>query len=79
MVALVAEAAAEDVLTARAGRPVVVTDLDLRYLDRTGAGPIRTRTEVVGDGPDAPVVVELADLSTGTVTTLVHARGTPVG
>jgi acyl-coenzyme A thioesterase PaaI-like protein len=79
MVALVAEAAAEDVLSARAGRPVVVTDLDLRYLSKTGDGPVRTRTEVLGDGPDAAVVVELWDRATDTLTTLVHARGTTLG
>ena len=77
MVALVAEAAAEEVIACRAGGPAVVTDLDLRYLDRTGAGPVRTRTEVIGDGPGAPVVVELVDVSTDTVTTLAHARGGP--
>ncbi len=77
MVALVAEAAAEEVIAARSEAPVVVTDLDLRYLDRTGTGPIRTRTQVIGDGPDAAVVVELVDLSTDSVTTLAHARGGP--
>ena len=77
MVALVAEAAAEEVIAARSDGPVVVTDLDLRYIDRTGAGPVRTRTEVLGDGPDAAVVVEIVDLSTDTVTTLAHARGGP--
>ena len=77
MVALVAEVAAEEALAPRSACPVVVTDLDLRYLDRTRAGPVRTRTEVIGDGPDAPVVVELVDLSTDTVTTLAHARARP--
>jgi acyl-coenzyme A thioesterase PaaI-like protein len=78
MVALVAEAAAEDVLSTRAGRPVFVTDLDLRYLDKTAAGPVRTRTQVIGEGVEAAVVVELVDASTDLVTTLVHARATPV-
>jgi acyl-coenzyme A thioesterase PaaI-like protein len=76
MVALVAEAAAEELTSVRTGRPTVVTDLDLRYLSRTGDGPVRTRTEVIGDEPDAPLVVELVDLSTDTVTTLVHVRTT---
>jgi acyl-coenzyme A thioesterase PaaI-like protein len=76
MVALLAEVAAEELSAARAGGPTFVTDLDLRYLTRTGAGPMRTRTEVVGDGPDAALVVELVDVSTDTVTTLVHARAT---
>ncbi|HKY15425.1 MAG TPA: hypothetical protein VJM33_10920 [Microthrixaceae bacterium] len=78
MVALVAEAAAEELFARRAGGPVVVTDLDLRYLGQTGAGPVRTRTKVVGDGADVPVEVELVDLSTDVVTTIVHARATPV-
>lgn len=77
MVALVAEVAAEEVLGTRADGPVVVTDLDLRYLRQTGAGPVRTRTEVIGDGADAAVVVELVDTSTDTLTTLVHARAQP--
>ncbi|MBX3314711.1 MAG: hypothetical protein KF906_10360 [Actinobacteria bacterium] len=78
MTALVAEAAAEDALSHRADAPVFVTDLDLRYLTRTGAGPIRTRTDVVGTGADAFAVVELIDASTDTVVTLVHVRGTVV-
>lgn len=74
MVALLAEAAAEEMLGARAGAPVVVTDLDLRYLSRTQAGPMRTRTRLVGDGADATAEVELVDCSTNAVTTLVYAR-----
>ncbi len=76
MTALVAEAAAEDALSARAGQPVVVTDLDLRYLDRTRAGPVRSRTTLVGEGTDPAAVVELVDLSADAVVALVHARGT---
>ena len=78
MVALVAEIAAEEALAAQTGGPVVVTDLDLRYLGRTGAGPVRTVTQVVGDEPGAPAVVELVDRSTGAVITLAHARAVPV-
>jgi acyl-coenzyme A thioesterase PaaI-like protein len=74
MVALVAEAAAEDLLEARFDTPAVVTDLDIRYLARTEAGPVRSRTRLIGDGPDAPIEVQLVDLSTDTVTTLVYAR-----
>jgi acyl-coenzyme A thioesterase PaaI-like protein len=74
MVALVAEAAAEDLVATRSGSPVVVTDLDLRYLGQARVGPVRTRTRLLGDAPDAPVEVELIDLSTDTVTTLVYAR-----
>jgi acyl-coenzyme A thioesterase PaaI-like protein len=78
MTALIAEVAAEELLSARSEVPIVVTDLDIRYLDRTAAGPIRSRTDAVGDGPDAAVVVELVDGSTDTVVALVHARGVPV-
>lgn len=73
MVALVAEAAAEDLMATRFESPVVVTDLDLRYLRKTQAGPVRTRTRLLGTGPDAPVEVELIDTSTDEITTLVYA------
>jgi acyl-coenzyme A thioesterase PaaI-like protein len=78
MVALVAEAAAEDLVAARFDRQVVVTDLDLRYLRKTQTGPVRTRSRLLGTGPDAPVQVELVDTSTDQVTTLVYARVTTV-
>ena len=39
MVALLAEAAAEELVSARFGLPAVVTELDLRYLAQTGDGP----------------------------------------
>lgn len=74
MVALVAEAAAEDLIATRFGIPVVVTDLDLRYLAQTRAGPVRTRTRLLGEGPEAAIQVELVDASTDTLTTLVYAR-----
>lgn len=74
MVALVAESAAEDLVTTRYGSPVVVTDLDLRYLGPATVGPVRTRTRLLGDGPDAPIEVELIDLSEDRITTLVYAR-----
>ena len=74
MVALLAEAAAEDLVSARFGMPAVVTDLDLRYLAQSGAGPVRTRSRLLGDGPDAPIQVELFDTSTDRLTTLVYAR-----
>lgn len=76
MVALVAEAAAEDLVATQCGAPVVVTDLDLRYLARSGAGPIRTRTRLLVPGPEATVQVELVDTSTDTVTTFAYARTT---
>ncbi len=78
MVALVAEAAAEDLLEARSGSPVVVTDLDLRYLQKTHLGPVRTRSRLLGTGPLDPVQVELVDLSTDQVTTLVYVRAVAV-
>ena len=74
MVALVAEAAAEELVSARFDLPAVVTELDLRYLAQTGAGPVETRCSLLGDGPDAPIQVELFDRSIDRLTTLVYAR-----
>ena len=74
MVALVAEAATEDLLTTRFESPVVVTELDLRYLRQAHVGPVRTRSRLLGAGSDAPVQVELIDTSTDQITTLVYAR-----
>jgi acyl-coenzyme A thioesterase PaaI-like protein len=73
MVALLAEAAAEDLLATRFELPVVVTGLDLRYLRKAQVGPVRTRCSLLGTGPDAPVQVELIDTSTDQITTLVYA------
>lgn len=78
MVALLAEAAVEELVETRFGRPVVVTDLDLRYLAQAPVGPVRTRCELLGDQPDSPLLVELTDTSAGRLTTLVYARATPV-
>jgi acyl-coenzyme A thioesterase PaaI-like protein len=74
MVALVAEAAAEELASTRFDIPAVVVDLDLRYLAQTGAGPVRTRSKLLGEGPDAPMQVEIFDLSSDRLTTLVYAR-----
>jgi acyl-coenzyme A thioesterase PaaI-like protein len=74
MVALVAEVAAEELMSARFGMDAVVTDLDLRYLAQTGAGPVASRCTLLGDGPGAPIQVELFDLSEDRLTTLVYAR-----
>lgn len=74
MVALFAEAAAEELATARFNTAAVVTELDLRYLAQTGEGPVRSECTLLGDGPDAPIQVELSDRSTGRLTTLVYAR-----
>ena len=74
MVALLGEAAAEDLLATRFGSPVIVVDLDLRYLAQSGAGPMRTRSRLLGTRPDDPVQVELVDTSTDRVTTHVYVR-----
>ena len=73
MVALVAEAAAEDLVATTFGQDVVVVDLDLRYLARTSAGPVRTQARLLGDRLESPVEVQLVDTSTDQVTTLVYA------
>jgi acyl-coenzyme A thioesterase PaaI-like protein len=74
MVALVAEAAGEELVSARFGVAALVTELDLRYLAQTGAGPVRTEATLLGSAPDAPMQVKLFDLSTDRLTTLVYAR-----
>lgn len=78
MVALVAESAAEDLMATRFRSPVVVTDLDLRYLRRTEEGPVVTRTRLLDDGIDAAIQIELIDTSIDQITTLVFARVTTV-
>jgi acyl-coenzyme A thioesterase PaaI-like protein len=78
MVALVAEVAAEELLAARHGGPVVVTELDLRYLQQAGAGPVRSHARALGGGPDAAVEVTLVDTATDRITTLVYARAVPL-
>ena len=74
MVALLAEAAAEEMASSRFDLPAVVTELDLRYLAQTGAGPVQSRCRLLGEGPDAPIEVELSDISSERLTTLVYAR-----
>jgi acyl-coenzyme A thioesterase PaaI-like protein len=74
MVALVAEAAVEDLVEARFGVPAVVTDLDIRYLARAEVGPVRTVSRLLGEGPDSAIEVKVIDTSTDTITTLVYAR-----
>jgi acyl-coenzyme A thioesterase PaaI-like protein len=78
MVALLAEAAAEDLVATRFESPFVVTDLDLQYLRKAQRGPVRTRSRLLGSGPDAPIQIELVDTSTGEITTLVYAAVVPV-
>ena len=77
MVALLAEAAAEELVSARSGAPAVVTELDLRYVAQAPVGPVRTRSRLLGDTPDSPVEVVLVDTSVDRVTTLVYARAVP--
>jgi acyl-coenzyme A thioesterase PaaI-like protein len=74
MVALFAEAAAEELASTRFGIPAVVTELDLRYLAQTGDGPVRSECTLLGEGPEAPIQVKLFDRSSGRLTTLVYAR-----
>lgn len=74
MVALVAEAAAEDLVRACFGVPAVVTDLDIRYLAQARVGPVRTRTRLLGDGPESPLEVALVDTASDRLATLVYAR-----
>jgi acyl-coenzyme A thioesterase PaaI-like protein len=78
MVALVAESAAEDLVGSLADGPVVVTELDIRYLAQANVGPVRTQCRLLGSGPDAPVEIRLVDVATGRLTTLVYARAVPV-
>ena len=73
-----AEAAAEDLMATRFASPMVVTELDLRYLRKAQIGPVRTRTQLLGTGPDAPIQVEVIDTSTDQITTLAYARAAPV-
>jgi acyl-coenzyme A thioesterase PaaI-like protein len=75
MVALVAEAGAEELLAVRSGAPVVVTDLDLRYLAQAPTGPVRTSVRALDDTPLPALEVALVDTSNDRLTTLVYARG----
>jgi acyl-coenzyme A thioesterase PaaI-like protein len=79
MVALVAESAAEDLIGALAGEPVVVTELDIRYLAQANVGPVRTQCRLLGHTPDDPVEVRLVDTASGRLTTLVYARAVRAG
>jgi acyl-coenzyme A thioesterase PaaI-like protein len=78
MVALVAEAAAEDLAADAFGQPAVVSDLDLRYLARVETGPVRATARLLGDLPGSAMEVQLVDTSADRLTTLVYARAVPV-
>lgn len=75
MVALVAEAAAEDLISCVADEAMVVAEMDIRYLAQAKTGPVRTQSRLLGTEPDDPVEVRLIDMATGRLTTLVYARG----
>lgn len=77
MVALLVEAGAEELIGHRLGGPALVTDLDIRYLAQSRVGPLRTRCEALGPEPDAGVVVELVDQTSGQVTVHAYARAVP--
>jgi acyl-coenzyme A thioesterase PaaI-like protein len=74
MVALVIESAAEELVGHRTAGPALVTDIDIRYLAQSRVGPLRTRCEQMGPDPDAPVVVEVVDQTTGQLTIYGYAR-----
>jgi acyl-coenzyme A thioesterase PaaI-like protein len=76
MVACVAEVAAEEMISARFGRPVFVGDLDVRYLSQVRVGPVRTTSTWLGDDPGSWVRVELHDLTSGVLLTHALARAT---
>jgi acyl-coenzyme A thioesterase PaaI-like protein len=78
MVALVAESAAEDLVGSRADEPLVVTELDIRYLAQANVGPVRTECRLLGNQPSDPVEVRLTDAGTGRLSTLAYARAVPV-
>lgn len=77
MVALLAEVAIEELVGARLGSPAVVTELDLRYIAQARQGQVTTEARLLGDGPDAPVEVQLVD-ERGRVTTHAYGRATTV-
>ena len=77
MVALVAESAVEDLVAARTGAAVYVSDLDIRYLGKATDGVVRATTRAIGSDPWGVLEVELADEATGRVTTHVYARAVP--
>ena len=51
MVALFAEAAAEELASERFDMDAVVTELDLRYIAQTAEGPVQSECLLLGDGP----------------------------
>ncbi len=74
MVSLVAEAAAEELVTAALGSPHVVTEIDIRYLAQGRQGPLRTRARFIGPPADGSVVVDIVDTSLDKIVTVVTLR-----
>jgi acyl-coenzyme A thioesterase PaaI-like protein len=79
MVACVAEVAAEEMISARWGRPAFVSDLDIRYLSQVRVGPVRTTSTWLGDEPGSWVRVELHDVTSGLLLTHALARAATEG
>lgn len=78
MVALVAEAAAEDLADAHLEGPHVVTDLDIRFVSQARVGPVRSRAAFIGPPEDRSVRVELTDVGRARLITAVLARVRPL-
>jgi acyl-coenzyme A thioesterase PaaI-like protein len=78
MIALVAESAAEDFVQSRYGVSAVISELDIRYLNRIESGRLRATCRMLGDGPTATIEVRLEDLDRERNTTLVYARATVI-
>jgi acyl-coenzyme A thioesterase PaaI-like protein len=78
MVALVAEAAAEDLVQARFGVRATVSDLDIRYLNRVEGGRVRASCRLLGDTATSPIEVMLHDVERERMTTFVYARASVV-
>lgn len=77
MVALVAEAAAEELATAAQGGHQIVTDLDIRYLAQGRQGPFRTRARFVGPPSDGSILVDIVDTTLDRLVTTVTLRTHP--
>ena len=78
MTALVVECGAEEFVGHRVGAPVLVTELDIRYLGQSNVGPVCSSCRLLGDGPDAAVEVQLVDTGVDRISTLAYARAVPV-
>lgn len=78
MVALVAEAAAEELASAAAGRAQIVTDIDVRYLTQARTGPVQSRARFIGPPHDGSIAIDLLDAGLdGKLLTTVTARTRP--